>query len=190
MNKSHIFLLLFIVLCASCAPKGGLQSLAVPEIPDMVVYPQGGERPYKSYVYVNEFGDARPSPFFVKYGATAFEPASNIGPVVRDRLARTLEKKNFVISNNAPIVVSGQVRAWEVKVGDQVGGMQAEAELTIEVMDRTGSRMFSGVYRGLSNYSKIELKDKTLSRALSRAMGEAVKQLFADQDLMRILSSS
>lgn len=189
MNKLRVILLSIVALCASCAPTG-LQYLEVPELPEIAIYPKGVEKSYKSYVYINEIGDARPSPFFMKYKAIAFEPASSISPVIRDRIAKTLEKKNFVISNTAPIIFNAQVRTWDVKVGDSAGGgMRADAELSLEVLDPTGSRMFSGVYRGYTTYSKIALKEKIVSRALSRAMGEAVKQIFEDKDLMRILSS-
>lgn len=175
-----------LLLLSSCGPRG-IQYLEVPELPEVALGgPKGLDRSYKSYIYVQEFTDTRETPFFLKHGRHAYEPASSISPVIRDRMAVTLEKKNFVISDTAPIIVDGEVRAWEVKVQD---GMQGEAELYVQILDPTGARMFSGTYRGFAFYNKVSLKDKVIKKALARAMGEAVRQVMTDKELMRLLGS-
>lgn len=180
-------LALQLVGCGPSAPK----SLPLPEIK---VKDVGGkinrQEDLPSYIFVDDFIDARTEQAIAEVDGKKVPYSDEISRVIRGGMRGALEKKGFVFSDTAPIVLSGELRKWKALVdGGFKSTISSEASLYVEILDPANKRIYAGVYNGFSTVEGPSLGSEDIQSALATAMGEAIQQVLNDQQLVKLLNS-
>jgi uncharacterized lipoprotein YajG len=186
--KLIVFALIFsITACAPSLPS----TIKVPHISPVVKGPQVQKRRgYESTVYIDQLTDVRPKEAIAEYQGRGINPASDVIAPVIDALRAGLEKKGFRFSDTAPVLISGEIRTWSVKIkGGFSSKAKAEAVLYLEILDPTNKRAYSGVYQGYATTEGTGIDEERVSEILGTSMSEALGQVFADQQFIRLLSA-
>lgn len=185
MNTFKILGILAVLSCVSCAPYVG-RAVDVPEIPSVVKEGEVRNRLGNS-VAVGEVRDARES---AAEGSTYTEPAGDVAAAVRQALEKTFTDKGMIISLDAPVTVSGEVREWRSAVSAKTTSMiQSEAALAIEVRDPSNKKLYSGVYHGSRSSQFPVASAGDVQDSLGLAMSQAISQMLQDKELVSVLSS-
>lgn len=193
MKNNPIVLLFTIAICfllIGCGPSAP-KSLKLPEIKIREVGKKvKGPDDEASYIFVDDFIDARIEQSIAEVDGTKVPPEGDTSVFVRAGLRQALERKGFVFSDTAPIVLSGELRKWKA---DVVGGfsstIRSEASLYVEILDPANKRIYAGVYNGFSNIEGNSLGAEDIQEALRISMQEAVRQVIKDMQLIKLLSS-
>ena len=183
-------ILVFLLFVYSCGPSIS-KSFVLPKIdpqvsPDATLKNQGAD----SYVFVDEFIDARPKAAVVNYNGRLIESDSEAVKIIVDGLREGLTVKGFKLSDTAPTILAGELRTWVANVS---GGFtkisRAESAVFVEVLDPANKRVYSGVYKGFATIESPGLNEKDIRDTLRTSMNEAVQQVLADEQLIRLLSA-
>ena len=162
----------------------------MPEIPPLRVAIGGGAVTSNSYVSVDEFEDARDSQVIVDVNGRQSSTATSVGLPVQDAISKALEQSGFVISDSAPIVISGKVLKWDARVTTGFPAtVSSDAKVFIQVLDPASKPIYTGTYEGSASRQEPGIQEAEVRKNLGTAMSEAIAQLVADQKLVRLLSS-
>ena len=144
-----------------------------------------------SYIFVDDFIDARTETDIAKVdGKGVSLKEDQTGVSVRSGLRQALERKGFVFSDTAPIVLSGEIRQWKADVtGGFKSKIRSEASLKLEVLDPGNKRIYAAVYKGYSYFEGTSLGAEDIRKALGVSMEEAILQILKDPQLIKLLSS-
>lgn len=144
----------------------------------------------QAYIFVDQFIDVRASQEIAKVEGREVSAAESPADAVVAGLRRALEKDGFSLSDTAPVILTGEVRAWTALVTPGFSSeSRASAQLFVEVIDPANRRVYSGVYEGFSSKSAPGLDEGDVRETLELSMTEAIKQVLADSQLIGLLSS-
>lgn len=179
-----------VFLFASCAPSLP-STIRVPHITPTVKGPQVQKRRgYESTVFIDQLTDVRPKEAIAEFQGRDLNPAGDIIAPVFNALREGLEKKGFRFSDSAPVLVAGEIRTWNAKIkGGFSAKVEAQAVLYLEILDPTNKRAYSGTYQGFATLERTNVTEEQVSEVLGTAMSEALGQVFADQQFIRLLSA-
>lgn len=112
-------------------------------------------------------------------------PEGDVGRIVQDSLAKALLSKGIGVSSRAPLRIWGEIRRWRARITTTAtSSIKSDAALYLEVIDNSGSRVYSGTYHGTraSEFPVASLND--FRDSLGLAMLEAVAQAVDDQQFL------
>ncbi len=194
MKKTvQIAMLLSMLAFSSCSSR--LQkNMRMPEIPawettGRIVDTGSTQAPHQ--LFVDKFSDARPSEIIVRRGAEEVIASGEVGVSVGSALEKAFRSRGFSVSQTAPVVISGEIRAWqsEITKGFPSQKLQANAEVFIEVLDPANKRIYSGTYKGSASREDPSLNEEDIRGNLGTAMSEALSQVTSDKQLIDLLMS-
>jgi hypothetical protein len=116
------------------------------------------------------------------------EPQGDVGQVVKGALQNAFAQCGIRARSDAALSVWGEVRRWRTKViTKSTSSIKSEAALYIEVVDRSGTRVYSGTYHGVraSEFPVASLSD--IRESLGLAMTQAIEQLLDDEEFITAL---
>jgi len=143
-----------------------------------------------SYVLVDDFIDARVGEAIAILDGKPIPHKEDIGPVVAEGVKQALELKGFRFSDTAPIVLSGEIRKWVANISSGFSGkVSAEGSLYVEILDPANKRIYAGVYNGFATVESPSIDKNDVREALRICVEEAIRQIAADAQLMRLLAS-
>lgn len=185
--------MLFILLMCSVSACGPSLSatMSVPDVP-IVRSELGGvtRPPVGAQVYVDNFVDARSDKSLIVLKDRSVQPEGDVANNVALALEGVFRKIGYEFSEVAPVLISGEVRKWAVDLkGGFTKDASAEAAIYIEVLDPANRRAYSGVYTGFASVQSPSMNKEDLERLLVSSMREAIKQLTADEQFLKVLSS-
>ena len=185
MKRISLLLIAFSVVFVGCAAYVG-RAVDVPEIPSAVKEGDARAR-LSSSIAVGEIRDAREVP---EEGSNYTEPAGDVASAVKSALERTLTDKGMILSLDAPVTVTGEVREWRSSVSARTTSqIQSEAALAIEVRDPSNKKLYSGVYHGSRSSQFPVASAGDVQDSLGLAMSQAIAQMLQDKDLLNVISS-
>ncbi|MCC6220935.1 MAG: hypothetical protein IT291_06820 [Deltaproteobacteria bacterium] len=183
-----LLFLLFLMHFVACAPAIS-NKIPVPRIDDVNV----GEvvnGNLSNGLAVELFGDGREVAESNSEAEIVVVPEGSIDVRVKFALERALQNKGFAVSSFAPKSISGEVRNWSAVVKEGfVAEISSEATIYIELSDASNKRLFSGEYSGTSIIKRPGVNRTHVEQSLSKAMSEAMSQMFRDRKLMALLGS-
>lgn len=172
----------------SCSPHLK-QTMPVPEVP-ISIKDAGSKGNQSSFVFVDEIKDTRTNPRLAEINGKESAPDGPVGPSVQTALSEALKQGGFLISDSAPVMISGEVREWSARVeGGMAAKVESIASVYLEVFDPANKRIFSGSYHGSSSRQSPSLKEKDVRDSLGVAMSQAIQQVLVDEQLMKLLAS-
>lgn len=185
MSASKKFGFIALLCCVSCAPYIG-RAVDVPEIPSAIK--EGDVRTrLSSSIAIGEIRDTR-DPLGEDSAAT--EPAGDVAAAVRQALEKSFTDNGMILSLDAPVTITGEVRDWHSTVSAKTTSLiQSEASLAIEVRDPSNRKLYSGVYHGSRSSQFPVASAGDVQDSLGLAMSQAIAQMFQDKELQGVLSS-
>lgn len=191
LRRSVSFLLLSCVVAnlSACSPK--LKSIIqVPDIPENMSKADRPTSEYKNYVFLDQFKDGRSAKAIANLEGKETTTASDITVAVKQAMEKAFSANQFVISESAPLTISGEVRQWAADVrGGLPSSVKSKAEIAIEVYDPAAKKIYAGTYQGNVNREESSIEEDDVRRALGTAMSEAIGQILNDRQLMNLLCS-
>lgn len=183
-----VLVLCSAVIASGCGPSLESQ-IPVPHIPTPEIAEKlSGER--RMLVFVDEFLDERESMAFVEGEDETAQAEGELARGVQSAVRRALETKGFTVTDEAPLVLSGEVREWRAKVDDGFPPeVASRAVLFVSVFDPANKRVFSGEYSGTATVKQASMSQKDVQEAMGLAMSQAVSQIVSDEKLVRLLRS-
>lgn len=183
-----------VLLCAAFSAGGCSQgykpTLEVPKVVITLPKETNPDRTRNAFVFIDQFEDHRPSPALATLDGKEMQPEGQVITEVVAAIKAGLEAKGFAISESAPVILSGELRAWHANVtGSFPTNVAAEAIVSVEILDPSNRRIYSGVYKGYSSAESSALDHLDIQQALSSSMEEAVRQIVADKQLQTLLTS-
>lgn len=187
---SRVFFLGVLLVLSACGPSLP-STVPMPRLkPAVQPSSEIKDAPYDIYLYVEQLRDARADTAVAELDGRKIAAAGDVAPSVMKGLQGALRKKGFKFSDTAPVILSGEIRKWFADVqGGMPSKVKTEAELHIQVLDPANKRIYSGMYTGYASMQGPSMSAKKVSQALGMAMSEAISQVLADQQLIRLLSS-
>ena len=185
------FIFAAALFLASCGGPDYKPSLEVPEIVPIIkntatVKPRHGD----AVVYIHQFSDARTAEAIAEYDGREVKPAGDVIDRVVRALRGGLQKKGYRFAENAPVLIAGEIRKWMANIsGGFKARVDAQAAVSIDLIDPANKRVFSGIYQGYANMEKSGMEDKDVQETLSVAMAEALGRMLSDPQFNRMLSS-
>lgn len=188
--KTKIIVLLLLMALTACGPSTP-KSLELPELKIRDVGSKvQSKRAAPSYVFVDDFIDMRLEQSIASVDGEAVPHREEISGVVRGGLRQALERKGFVFSDTAPIVLSGELRKWKADVtGGFTSTIHSEASIYVEILDPANKRIYAGVYNGFSTIEGPSIGSEDMREALGTSMQEAIRQVLNDPQLLKLLNS-
>jgi hypothetical protein len=142
------------------------------------------------FVYVGEFIDQRASKEIVTLEDKTVAPNGDIGKSVAEGLERALAMQGYEMTDTAPLILSGEVRNWSATLsGGFSKNLESDAAVFVEILDPANKRVYSGVYKGFASIQSPSISEADIRSVLQTSMSEAVRQVTADAQLLKILSA-
>jgi hypothetical protein len=190
LSNTKIALFVYILALNACSTNIS-SSIKVPSIsPIKVSSPIDTGDARDNELQIADVLDERPSMVVGTLKNKTCEFSGDAVSPVRDAIKTTFKNNNFIFVNNAPLVLTIKLKRWDAEIK---AGMPAEvnafAKIAIEVKDPALRKIYGGNYEGSIFMKQSGIGDQELSKALSAAMAEAIKQTILDEKLMRVLSS-
>jgi hypothetical protein len=152
--------------------------------------PEARSNEFDAFIFVDQFIDARPSPAVARVEDRDVGASNDPVEEVVGGIKRALEKRGFTFSDTAPVILSGELRAWVSLVTEGLPSKsEATAELYVEVLDPANKRVYSGVYKGYAAKESPGLDEGDVQETLRISMTEAIQQIMADKQLVGLLAS-
>jgi len=187
--------IIFGITCAcffvACSPSldGAIET---PEVPIAEI---DASKQYTQSINVNvvDFSDVRglDNKTASEGSGDLTKPEGDVGVKVQAALSEALSKRGASVYAGAPVKVKGDILSWESKVGAKgMGSIESKASLYIQVQDRDGKEIFSGIYNGnrASQFPVVSRND--VKHSLGMAMSETITQVLEDQRFLQAVSSS
>ena len=189
MFLRRLVILAYLLGLSACSVHVG-PTMEVPSVPAPTVKPGEG-RDLKLGVSLGSIKDARSSATREDTSSPEgkyTEPAGDVAAAVKTALASALADQGVRLRPNAPLTIFGEVRRWRTQAAaTTTTSIHSEAALYVEVVDRSGNRVYSGTYHGsrASEFPIATLSD--IKESLGLAMSEAIAQLFDDEEFITAL---
>jgi len=143
-----------------------------------------------SDIFINNFLDTRKKPYLVAIEEQELLKEGDVSIAVSESLTDAFREMGFSISDSAPVVISGEVKEWFVNVHTEIQETAtARASLYIEVLDPSNRRAYSGIYNGYASRKSLRIRKKDIRELLRTSVSEAMRQLTADRQLIKVMSS-
>ena len=192
MKGTRFYLLAPFLLAIGAAASCGPSFKSTMGVPEVRVGKKADASSFEesTYVYIDEFIDARPEKALAKRDKKLVNPADDVAAAAVNALKQALASKGFAYSESAPVIISGELREWLADVtGSLPTKVSANAAIYIEVLDPANKKIYSGVYRGFSSMEAASVNEDDVKKTLSSSMEEAVLQVAADKQLVNLLGS-
>lgn len=177
-----------VALGLGCSPRLKA-TIGLPQIP-AIASAGKSESASHAMVFVSTVRDGRQQSALAELDGKPSEPASSISPAVQDALQRAFQQTGFLMSEDAPIVVSSEVQRWIAHVTAGVPSKaQAESVLYVEILDPANKRIYAGTYQGFADMESPSMGERDVQQVLGASMSEAIKQIVNDRQLITMLSS-
>ncbi len=188
--KFRFGLIAFLLILSSCGPT--LKStMDIPMVlpnakkDSMLADPSRG-----IFVYVGEFIDQRAEKAIVILEDKKVTPRGDVGKSVAEGLERALAMYGFEMTDTAPLILSGEVRNWSASMsGGFTKNLESDAAVFVEILDPANKRVYSGVYKGFASIEAPSISEADIRSVLQTSMSEAVRQVTADKQLLKILTA-
>ena len=158
---------------------------------DIIPLPTGAKvSANSSSVFVDLFSDGRDNEAVLIKGDKKANLKNDPGDMVRDAITGALKNKGFVITDTAPLIISGEVKKLvaNVEPGFPVK-LRSDAKIILEVFDPANEPLYKASYNGFSSVSHPSINSTDVKEALGLALKEAVTQVVKDKELIGVLES-
>ena len=141
-------------------------------------------------ISVETLADFRADQALILKGPNKSQLTGDAGILVEREIRSALSNRGFRVTPDAPLILTGAVKKWQANVSSGLPAkVESEADLLIEVLSPANKLIYKANYNGLASESHPSLNEQDFKNSLSRAMSEALAQLFEDKELLSLLKT-
>lgn len=138
-------------------------------------------------VKIDPIVDARANDTVAALSTKEAKIQGDILAAIQTATENAFKAHGFTLSAEAPLVVKTQLKTLFADIADNK--VSTTASISLEVQDPANRRVYSAHYDGSVNLEASGINSDDVKRSLGIALGEAIDAMFADQRLVRLLSS-